>query len=221
MRGKYLTLCWWFIGHFVFAGCGDNSEQVVNFIAVDPPEGSRIPNWLPPQIPLLKLTFDRSPRSVTVNGTPAAVEGNAACLEHSGGLRLGDGELTVAWTNQDGSQGVGVILHFQVVTYSAVPPEIAGGSVTNGDIDVDPAPLNLNGITIFFSEAIRPGTIEIRPEGQESLGWIAQWKTESVEIMPLPGKELIHGTAYIIKLENVEDLVGASMSVEIWFMTRA
>ena len=51
------------------------------------------------------------------------------------------------------------------------PPQIETGSVFDGDVDVDPEPLNRHGIVFNFTEPLNLFLIEISLEGK-NLGWL-------------------------------------------------
>ena len=202
---------------FITQGCTDYDRPTANLIESNPPEGSLIHVDLSPR---LEFTFDESPRSVTVNSTPADVQGNVAFWESKGRLSSGAQDLVIQWINPDGSTGTGGIIRLRATDAPPIPPRIRESSVPHGAIDVDPVPLNLNGITIWFSEEIRDGTIEIAPDGGKSLNWIEKWEGDSVTISSTPDGKLRNGTAYVVKIISVKDFANAESSFEIRFTTK-
>ena len=94
-----------------------------------------------------------------------------------------------------------------------IQPRIIGGTVKDGDVDVEAKKLNLYGITLQCN-TVATGDLAIRPEREkEYLGWNVEWSEdgvgESVRLHRLPGggKRLVNGTVYIIEI-RVQDLAG-------------
>ena len=54
-------------------------------------------------------------------------------------------------------------------------PKISGGNVKSSAKDVDPEPLNKDGIVLQFSENARPSTITLKPGGGKIIGTEARW----------------------------------------------
>ena len=202
---------------FVILGCTNYDQPTANLIESNPPEGSLFHVDLSPP---LELTFDESPRSVTVNGTPADVQGNVVFWESKGRLSSGEQDIVIEWINPDGSSGTGAVISLVVTDAPPIPPRILESSVHPGATDVDPGPLNLNGITIWFSEDIRSGTIEITLEGGKPLNWIEKWERDSVTITPPSGGKLGNATVYVVKIISVKDFAGAELNFEIRFTTK-
>ena len=145
----------------IISGCGDDSPEVVT--APSNPTTSR---GTPPQIddgppheilgavtpapggvPIppnteFSLIFDNpGVVAVTVNGTAATGSGLNWTVSLT--LQEGDGQaLEVRWTNRDGSPGARAVGPYTVRVPDTTPPRITGGTVTDGAVDVDPAPLN-------------------------------------------------------------------------------
>ncbi len=87
-----------------------------------------------------------------------------------------------------------------------IPPRIVEGSVSNGDVDVDPEPLNRDGIVFRFTEPLNMFMVDLLLEG-ESLQWLPRDVTEKENIGNLakiwrgPGSQLLeYDTEYNIEI---------------------
>ena len=196
-------------------GCGGDDDDdadvtaVPTFVSANPASGSTIAGNAQ-----ITLTFSDTPAEVTVNGTPATVAGKTATW--AGNLPAGAATLTVAWKD-----GAGTTLNYTVTAPDTTAPTIVGGSssVKNADKDVDPAPLNTDGITVKFSEAVQKGTAKISAGGAD-LGWLADWTADSVTLVPPKGKELASETEYTIEIAT-KDLAGNALADgKIVFVTK-
>lgn len=87
----------------------------------------------------------------------------------------------------------------------------------DGDIKVDPDKINNSGIRIDFDEPIT-GSIELTDEAGTDLKWIGVVAHQTAVLVPPSGRELVHGTVYIIHI-NVEDVNHNIHESEIWFTT--
>ena len=232
MKSASLVLaCWSWAFCVAFSGCGDNEFAEVNFIRGAPPSGSILPDVFLH----LNLIFDGTPQAVTVNGVQARVENTIAILEFQDWLDKvarppfsGDISLEVEWLNRDGSEGKGAIIHYTLAQVSFEMTNIVDSTVHPGDT-VNPDRINRWGITIIFHTDIRPGTIEIRPEGGNPLNWRARWRSGSVRIKPQSeGDKLLRGKDYVIEctgikpdLHNVIERARESFDFQIHFSTKA
>ena len=86
-------------------------------------------------------------------------------------------------------------------------PEIEFGDVFEGEWNVDPRPLNANGIEFIFNVPIRNYKIDLRTEDGASLGWLPRDLAEleglvrAIKIMPAEGLSLMEfDTAYEINI---------------------
>ena len=120
----------------MLAGCGgDDSESeeevlLANVIGVNPPSGSEIAvNGG------ITLTFDNTPTDVAVSGYTVTVAGKTATIV--GPFRSGPLVLTVTWA--DGAR----TLNYTTTRPDCCAPLIfIGGTVKDGDTDVDPEAIN-------------------------------------------------------------------------------
>ena len=105
-------------------------------------------------------------------------------------------------------------------------PTIGHGDVLNGDVDVDPEPLNRGGIGYWFNEDLKLYKIDLRLRDGESLGWFPHGLVHDrvigkvVRIQPVAGLPLLEfDTEYLIML-YVQDRACNSSSFEIRFRTK-
>ena len=121
------------------------------------------------------------------------------------------------------------------------PPAIAFASIHDGDVDVDPLPLNRDGIVIRFDENISKFMIDLRslgnvdigsvvqhalqpsPQG-ESLGWCRRLNpANTLTLMPPPplGRRFLeYDTVYVLEF-IVQDGGRYCLASEIVFQTKA
>ena len=221
----------------IISGCGDDSPEVITDpsnpttsgptpsrtdgvspphtgspVIVDPSPGSEIP----PNTQF-SLTFDQPAVAVTVNG--AAATGSGYNWIASLTLQEGDGQtLVVNWTNRDGSSGVHAVGPYTVRVPDTTPPRITGGTVADGTVNVDTAPLNAGGIEITLDEAVT-GTIKLTDEAGADLNWIANVAGQTAWLTAVAGQELVNETTYKIKID-VHDAAGNPLQTTITFVTK-
>ena len=84
--------------------------------------------------------------------------------------------------------------HFR---HDIADPFVVDAPVFDGQADVDPEPLNANGIHFEFDEPIKKYEIDLRLRGGESLGWLPHGLVERenmerrIQIMPAEGVPLL------------------------------
>ena len=105
-------------------------------------------------------------------------------------------------------------------------PSIVAGDVFDGDGNVDPEPLNENGIQFEFDEGINRYRIDLRDEAGASLGWLPHGLTKlenpvpHIKIIPAEGATLLEfDTTYKIDI-FVEDLGCWTVDIPIVFRTK-
>ena len=116
-----------------------------------------------------------------------------------------------------------------VMPEDAAPLEIVEGSVLDGDVNVDPEPLNRDGMVFKFTEIFRFYAADILL-GEKSLGWfpldvvIGRFRPEGVgqfaSIKPMAGSQLLeHNTEYTIEI-YVQGRACNGTRIQIRFRTK-
>ncbi len=94
--------------------------------------------------------------------------------------------------------------HFRL---DITPPELVWADVDDGAADIDPEPLNVNGIRFVFDRDIRKYQIDLRDRAGASLGWLPRGLVErenignEIKIMRAEGAPLLEfDTVYVIDI---------------------
>ncbi len=219
----------------IIGGCTDDSPEVVTgpsnpttsratppriddgppheiLVGIDPAPGGEIP----PNTQF-SLTFDSVVVAVTVNGVAATGSG----LNWTVSLTLLQGDdhtLEVRWTNRDGSSESRAVGPYTVRLRDTTPPRITGGTVADGAVNVDPAPLNVSGFRFGFHEDVT-GIIKLTDEAGVNLNWIATLGGQTATLTPVAGQELVNETTYKIKID-VHDGAGNVLQTTLTFVTK-
>jgi hypothetical protein len=193
----------------MFAGCGgddDIDEPVpVNFVSATPMAGEIAANGT------ITVIFDNPPTDVTVSFGTVTVAGKTATV--AGPFTPGPLPLTIRWT--DGTQR----LIFTVRGPCCSAPAITGGTVEDGDTDVDPELINSDGqIVIQFSEDAT-GNIALQTEDGDDVGWLGKFEGSRGILELVKGRELTTETTYIIT-GKVSDAAGNSYDLSVTFVTK-
>ena len=102
------------------------------------------------------------------------------------------------------------------------PPQLVGGSVRDGENNVDPERLNAAGISFAFDETLKLHKIDLlhdeKPLPWQGAGRLSERATKIVKLLVIAGEELQFDTEYVIKI-YVQDSVCASSRFEIRFRT--
>ena len=196
----------------MLAGCGgddggDTEEAApANFVSAAPPSGSEIAANA--SIP---LTFDNAPADVTVSAGAAAPAGKTVTV--NGPFTPGPLSLTVTWA--DGTQ----TLTYTVTAPDTDPPSVTGGTVSDGDKDVDPEAINTDAkIEITFSEDVS-GNLALQTEGGDDVGWLGSVDGNTGTLELVKGKEIGNETTYVIA-GKVSDAAGNEAEISITFVTK-
>ena len=196
---------------FNIIGCGadDDAEEpekaLVKIVSVDPPAGSTIAVDT-----IITATFDGVPSDVIVSLGVATVEGKILAI--AGPFTFGTLNLTITWT--DGTQ----TLAYTVPIPDTEAPQIIGGTVKDGDQDVDPSAINNAGrIEIEFSEKVS-GNIDIKDKSGRKIIWLGKFEGAKGILELVKGYELQNSRAYIIEGKAV-DAAGNSTDFKIAFET--
>ena len=115
--------------------------------------------------------------------------------------------------------------HEYLIPDDVAPPQIAEGSVLDGDVNVDPEALNRDGIVFELNENLRFYAADILL-GEKSLGWspldvVELWPfARLIEIMPMADSQLLaHNTEYTIEI-YAQDRACNGARIEIRFRTK-
>ena len=215
MSARLLVYTGWLaFSCFGLVGCGEEAREssvetvpedvvvrdIANLVRTVPASGEYAAEHQP-----VVLHFDKEPLAVTVNGTAARVEANKAAWCFPNPNRdLGNQLFHIKWTNPDSSLGVGTSIRLTVVTIDISPPSITAGSF-DGTSDVDPDPLNRDGIWYSFDEPVIGLEAELVTEDGEDLGWEVVWDDRTVTFRPGANGELLeNGKTYIIRMVIAE-----------------
>ena len=99
-------------------------------------------------------------------------------------------------------------------------PEVTGGTVTEGEEEVDYEKINESGvIEVTFSEEVT-GSLMLLVNDEENMGWIGNVEGTKGTLKLRPGLEIGAETIYVIKGE-VADAAGNKTEVSITFVTRS
>ena len=190
----------------------DGPPQPVLPFNVTPAPGAEIPSSTQ-----FSLTFDPAVVAVAVNGVAAT--GSDRNWTTSPMLQEGDDQiLVVSWTYPDGrscSQAVGP---YTVRIPDTTPPRITAGTVTDGTVNVDPAPLNAGGFQFGFHEAVT-GSIKLTDEAGTDLNWLVTLGGQTATLTAVAGQELVNETTYKIEID-VHDGAGNRLETTITFVTK-
>ena len=193
----------------ILTGCGgddDTDEPIpVSFVSANPPGGEIGP------LEFITITFDNAPTDVRVNIGIVTVTGKTATI--AGPFTPGPLPLTIRWA--DGIQE----LKYTIKGPCCEAPSVTGGTVEDGDTDVDPETINSDGkIVILFSEDVF-GNIVLQTEGGDNIGWLGKIEGNKGTLELVKGRELVNETVYVIDCK-ISDAKGNAIDFEITFVTR-
>ena len=206
------------------------AAEFVRFVSAHPPSGSTIA----PDI-IITLTFNNEPSRLIVRDTPVdltddgyfgtsvlqpgtgkrppIVFGRGKVRKIAGDFTPGPLTLTITWT--DGIH----MLNYTVSPPDTDPPTVTGGTVKDGDEDVDPAVINTEGkIEIAFSEEVT-GHIALQTEGGDDIGWLGKVEGNKGVLELAKGKEISNGATYVI-ICLVTDAAGNRAEIRTVFVTK-
>ena len=197
----------------LIVGCGGGEEDeeevaAAEFSSAAPAGGSEIAANTN-----ITLTFSSDPGEVTVPG--ATVTGGGKTRTVAGPFAEGALTLAVSWTNGDGSTS----LSYTVKAADNEAPTVTGGTVEDGEEDVDPEEINTDGvIEITFSEEVS-GNIALQTEAGDDVGWIGDVEGTKGTLDLVKGKEIGNETTYVIA-GKVADAAGNETEVSVTFTTK-
>ena len=165
---------------------------------------------------IITLTFSSDPGDVM--SSAGTVAGSDKIRTIIGPFAEGALTLAVSWTDGDGS----ISLNYTVKDNT--PPEVTGGTVRDGEKDVDPELLNINGIEITFSEKVtfsEEATVKIalQTEDGDDVGWLGKVEGTKAALEPVYRKEIGYETTYVIK-GRFSDAAGNETEISITFTTQ-
>ena len=175
----------------------------------------------------LTLEFSEAVKSVKVNGRSATGSGRdwmvwfdhfwMVWFDHLPHRQTPF--LNIEWTNQDGSTDtMEAGPHDIIFDDGGAPPAITSATVIDGEVEVDPAPINAGGFRFDFDEPVT-GTIKLTDEAGIDLNWIANVVGQTATLIAIAGQELVNGTTYKIEIDVV-DGGGNSTRTTITFATK-
>ena len=191
-------------------GCGESDDGETEsapaaFVSASPAGGEIAANGS------ITVTFDNAPGDVTVSAGAATVAGKTATI--TGPFTPGPLALTVTWA--DGAQ----TLNYTVTAPDTTAPTVTGGTVSDGDKDVDPEAINTDGkIEIEFSEDVS-GNVALQTEGGDDVGWLGKVEGNKATLEVVKGKEIGNETTYVIA-GKVSDAAGNETDVSVTFVTK-
>ncbi len=195
----------------MLVGCGGDENPVVakplpvNFVSATPVGGEIAPNGT------ITVTFDNTPGDVAVSAGTIKVRGKTAAI--TGPFASGPLALRITWA--DGTE----VLNYTVIVPCCGTPIVLGGSVNDGDTDVNPESINNEGmIEITFSEEVT-GNIALQTEGGDDVGWIAKVDGTKGRLELVKGRELVNETTYVI-VGKVSTADGVETDIKITFATK-
>ena len=175
-------------------------------VSANPPNGSEIA-----ANSRITVTFDNAPADVTVSAGVAFPAGKTVTI--NGPFTPGALSLTITWA--DGSQ----TLTYTVTAPDNEAPKVTGGTVKDGDKDVDPEMINTDAkIEIEFSEDVS-GNIALQTEGGDDVGWLGKVEGNKGTLELVKGKEIGNETTYVI-VGKVSDAAGNETEVKVTFVTK-
>ena len=218
----------------IISGCGDDlSEEVTDppqpeddirpasatEVVMDPPTRTNAGRvlYVPPHTEFT-LTFNEGVVAVTVNDRPATGSGLNWKWSAQPALPEESVMLHIEWKNRDGSKGSKTVGPYEIQHAHVVPPSITSGTVSYGDTDVDPAPINAGGLRFDFDEPVT-GTIKLTDEAGVDLNWVATVAGQTATLTAVAGQEMVNETTYKIEID-VQDGSGHPLQTTITFVTK-
>ena len=213
------------LGLFIFSaisGCAEDDppEKIIQLppatkVDVDPAPPSEVDEDRTEFI----LRFNQGVVAVTVNGAAATSSGQYwSVWSYQLPLKQGLHHLDVRWKNGDGSTGSQSVGPYEFVHVHHVAPSLAGGTVWDGDADVDLGAINASGFRFDFDEPVT-GTIKLTDEAGADLNWIGHVAGSMATLTVIAGQELVNATTYKIEIDG-QDGGDNSMRQTITFVTK-
>ena len=99
----------------------------------------------------------------------------------------------------------------------STPPVILSGTVTHGEDNVNPGPINAAGFQFHFNESVT-GVIKLTDATGVNLNWFPNVAGRTATLIVFAGRELIRGQTYIIEIA-VADAAGNPTRRTLQFVT--
>ena len=99
----------------------------------------------------------------------------------------------------------------------STPPVILSGTVTHGEDNVKPGPINATGLQFHFNESVT-GVIKLTDAAGVNLNWLSNVAGRTATLMVFRGRELIGLQTYTIEIA-VADEAGNSLRRQLQFVT--
>ena len=196
----------------------DGVEHTLIYNVSPPPPRALIERITPPDGSVIAsngtitVTFDNAPTDVWVTAGSVSVTGKKVTI--TGPFTPGPLGLTLFWADGE------FTFIYTVAAPDNTPPSVTGGTVWDGDKDVDPEPINTDGvIEIEFSEEVT-GNIALQTEaGGDDVGWLGKVEGNLGILQLVKGREIGNETTYVI-VGTVSDASGNRRDFSITFVTK-
>lgn len=179
----------------------------------------------------IALTFDKRPENFTIDsgnkfGFANEIKGSPYGVQV---LRYADrsimilGPFTMPVTQIRASWGATLPQQSVMLTYTVTGPDccgarVTGGTVKDGDTDVDPEAINTYGKLVIEFSAEVTGNIALQTEAGDDVGWVGNVDGNMAVLELVKGRGLEHNTTYVI-VGEVFDAAGDELWIRITFVT--
>ena len=99
----------------------------------------------------------------------------------------------------------------------SIPPVILSGTVTHGENNVNPGPINAAGLQFHFNESVT-GIVKLTDAAGVNLNWLSNVAGQTATLTVFAGQQLIHEQTYIIEIA-VADAAGNTTRRILQFVT--
>ena len=207
MRFLYIVLV--AIGLF---GCGVEQDT--------PIAPAPVVNVEPPEVTIQPTEVTVQPPDITIQPTEVTVQPPTVNV-HPPDITIQPTEVTV--------QPPTVNVHPPAVTVQpptvnilppdvdSTPPVILSGTVTHGEVNVKPGPINAAGLQFHFNESVT-GIVKLTDAAGVNLNWLSNVAGQTATLNVFAGQQLIHEQTYIIEIA-VADAAGNTTRRILQFVT--
>ena len=183
----------------------------------------------------IALTFNKRPENVRIDSGHPYVFADAlqqkrlyglSAVHHADRTLLILGPFTTPVSVINVSWGTTLPQETLTLTYTVTMPDccgslqFAGGTVKDGDTDVDPELIHSDGVMEMHFTGEVTGSIRLETEAGEDVGWIGTVEGHKGILELVKGRELRNETTYVI-IAKVVDTAGNEYTFQITFTTRA